>query len=213
MAIQDQALFSAIQRKLGEPANGGATFFSHHWSADELLRVSQDRQDALLRETHLQIGLAEPIDEVVDQADYDLPDDWIATAYVIRIPVTGRAYMLDLADSYDADMGDHTWQVASGIPRTCKDGEGETRVLTLMPAPAIPGTLLVYYVPRSARLTGHGEILTIPDEMALPVLQYGILQDLLGKLGRGSDASRAAYCQARWQLGIEVTSILLKGLA
>lgn len=212
MSVQDQILFSAIQRKLLEPANGGASFFSDHWTADELLRVSQDRQDALLGDTHLQIGVAN-IPEVADQEEYDLPDDWVATAYVVRVPSTGRAYLVDLADSFDADMGDHTWQTASGVPRTCKDGEGDTRTLTLMPAPADPGYFLLYYVPRSAELTGHGEVLTVPDELGLPVLQWGILGDLLGKVGRGADVGRARYCQMRWQLGIEVTGILLKGLA
>jgi hypothetical protein len=210
-SLQDQVLFSAIQRKLLEPANGGASFFSGHWTGDELLRIAQDRQDALLRETHLQIGIAQ-ITEIANQGKYDLPDDWIATVAVVRIPPVGRVYLVDLSDSFDSDMGQRSWQTAPGRPLVCRDVEEVTRTVELMPAPADPGTLLVYYVPRSARLTGHGEVLTVPDEMGLPVLQYGILLDLLAKVGRGADQARAQYCQQRWQLGVEVADILLKGL-
>jgi hypothetical protein len=211
VGVTDQDFFSTIQRKLLEPANGGASFFSGHWTSDELLQIAQDRQDALLRETHLQIGIAR-IDEVQDQGFYDLPDDWIATVAVVRVPPVGRVYLVDLSDSYDADMGQRTWQMASGRPEVCRDAEGQTRVVQLMPAPAAAGYLLVYYVPHSARLTGQGEVLTVPNELGLPVLQYGVLLDLLAKVGRGADQPRAQYCQTRWQLGVEVTQILLQGL-
>jgi hypothetical protein len=211
VGVTDQDFFSVIQRKLLEPANGGASFFSGHWTGDELLRIAQDRQDALLRETQLQIGIAR-IDEVADQGTYDLPDDWIATVAVVRVPPAGRAYLVDLSDSFDSDMGQRTWGLTSGRPTICRDGEGQTRTLQLMPAPAVPGYLLVYYVPHSARLTGQGEVLTVPNEMGLPVLQYGVLGDLLAKVGRGADRPRAQYCQQRWQLGVEVAQILLKGL-
>lgn len=209
--VSDQDFFSTIQRKLLEPANGGASFFSGHWTAAELLASAQDRQDALLRETHLQIGVAR-IDETAGQGTYDLPDDWIATVAVVRVPPTGRAYLVDLSDSFDSDMGQRTWDLASGRPTVCRDVEGQTRVLQLMPAPSDAGYLLVYYVPHSARLTGQGEVLTVPNELGLPVLQYGVLGDLLAKVGRGADRARAQYCQQRWQLGVEVTEILLKGL-
>jgi hypothetical protein len=109
-------------------------------------------------------------------------------------------------------MGQRTWDLAPGRPEVCRDVEGQTRVVQLMPAPSDAGYLLVYYVPQSARLTGQGEVLTVPNELGLPVLQYGVLLDLLAKVGRGQDRARAQYCQSRWDLGVQVAQILLEGL-
>ena len=219
MATTDQALFSAIQRRLNEPPDGGQSFFTQRWTHDELVRTAADRQDALLKATHLQIGMAasgQPagvLEEQAGVATVTLPDDWIATVALIRFPSDRAPYLVDLADSWSADMGDRTMVAAAGVPRLCLDAETPSRTLRLIPAPAVAAPLLLYYVPRAAVLTGTGEYCTVPDELATPVLQYGILADLLSKTGRGQDLPRAQYCRGRWQLGIEVTEILLKGLA
>lgn len=213
MSTLDSALFSAVQRKLLEPDNGGASFFTERWTAAELSRVATDRQDNFLKWSHLQIGLSAPIPEVADQAQYALPFDWIATVAVIRTPPVGKSYLLDLTDSYDADNFNAGWQAASGRPLACRDVETPTRTLELMPPPAANqlGSFSVYYVPRGTLLDGSGEPLVLPDELGLPALQYAILADLLGKVGRGQDLPRAAYCQQRVDLAYEVTEALLKG--
>lgn len=219
MPTTDQQLFSIIQRKLNEPPDGGQSFFTQRWTHDELVRVAADRQDALLKATHLQIGMAQSgviagvLEETAGNPLVGLPDDWIATVALIRFPTDRAPYLVDLADSWSADYGDSTMVAADGVPKVCLDAETPSRTLRLIPAPAVAAPLLLYYVPRAAVLTGTGEYCTVPDEMAAPVLQYGILADLLSKTGRGQDLPRANYCRQRWQLGVEVTAILLKGLA
>lgn len=217
MPVTDQQLFSSVQRRLNEPPNGGQSFFTQRWTHDELVRTAADRQDALLKATHLQIGMATTLPGVLEEQAGNplvtLPDDWIATVALIRFPAGGRPYLVDLADSWSADYGDRTMVAAAGVPTLCLDAETPSRTLRLIPAPAVVAPLLLYYVPRAAVLTGTGEFCTVPDELALPVLQYGILADLLSKVGRGQDLPRAQYCRQRWQLGVEVTEILLKGLA
>lgn len=219
MSTTDQHLFSAIQRKLNEPPDAGQSFFTKRWTHAELVRAAADRQDALLKATHLQIGMAQTIvgsgvlEEIAGNPLVTLPDDWIATVALLRLPAGERPYLVDLADSWEADMADRTMVAVSGRPRVCIDAETPSRTLRLIPAPATTAPLLLYYVPRAAVLTGMGEYCTVPDELARPVLQYGILIDLLSKVGRGQDLPRAGYCRQRWQLGVEVAEILLKGLA
>lgn len=221
MAILDQDFLSGIQRKLAEEANGGQSFFSGHWTHEELVRSAHDRQDALLADTHLQIGVCR-IAETMGHALYDLPDDWIATVAVVRYPIAPAGaipYLLDLMDRYELDQGLPTWPSSGSRPVACVDREGGTHVLQVAPPsdtgdPLNPASsyLLVYYVPRGAKITGEGEALTIPDEVAIPVLQYGILADLLGKIGRGQDLVRARYCRQRWDLGKEAAKLIVKGL-
>lgn len=219
MSTTDQALFSMVQRKLNEPPDGGQSFFTRRWTHDELVRIALDRQDALLKATHLQIGMAQTIpgetylQEIADDPLITLPDDWIATVALIRFPAGARSYQVELGDSRQGDMGDRTLVAASGTPRLCYDVETPSRTMRLVPAPAVAAPLLLYYVPRAAPLTGQGEFCTVPDELARTTLQFGLLADLLSKIGRGQDLPRATYCRMRWQLGIEVSDILLKGLA
>lgn len=219
MSTTDQQLFSMIQRKLNEPADGGQSFFTQRWTHEELVRIAADRQDFLLKATHLQIGLAQTIpgsgvlEEIANNPLVTLPDDWIATVALIRLPTDRPPYLVDLADSWSGDMGDRTLVGAPGVPMICLDAETPSRTLRLIPAPATPAPLLLYYVPRAAVLTGMGEYCTLPDEVSRPVLQYAILGDLLGKVGRATDLPRAQYCRGRVQLGVEVVDILLQGLA
>lgn len=214
MSTLDSALFSAVQRKLLEPADGGVTFFTERWTSAELSRVATDRQDTFLKFSHLQIGLSAPIPEVANQAQYALPSDWIATVAVIRTPAVGKSYLLDLTDSYDVDNYNSAWQSASGRPIACRDVETPTRTIELMPPPAAPvGSFSLYYVPRGTLLDGSGEPLVLPDELGLPVLMHGILADLLGKVGRGQDLPRATYSKQRWDMGYEIAELLLSGLS
>jgi hypothetical protein len=219
MPILDQDFLSLVQRRLAEEPNAGQSFFSEHWTHEELIRSTHDRQDALLAATHLQIGVCR-LPETAGASVYVLPDDWIATVAVVRYPLTGHPYLLDLGDSYELDHGDRTWPAAVTRPVLSFDREPGTHHLHIAPASDTgnPGDLtssylLVYYVPRAAKITGEGEMLTIPDEVAIPVLQYGILADLLGKVGRGQDVGRAQYCRQRWELGIEATRLIVEGLA
>lgn len=219
--LTDQALFSQIQRKLNEPADAGQSFFSRRWTRDELLRIANDRQDSLLKATHLQVGVAATIPgvppvltETAGDPLVTLPDDWIASVALIRTPAGGTPYLVDgPADSWQGDNADSTMVAAAGVPRLFYDMETSSRTIRLVPAPAVEGRLLLYYIPRAATLTGLGEVCTVPDELSRTILQYGILADLLSKLGRGMDLPRASYCRQRWTLGVELTDLLLQGLA
>lgn len=220
MALLDQHLFSQIQRKLNEPPDAGQSFFSQRWTHDELVRIANDRQDSLLKTTHLQVGVAATIPgvppvltETAGDPIVVLPEDWIASVLLIRTPLGGAPYLVDgPADSWQGDNADSTMVAAPGVPRLFYDMEVETRTIRLVPAPAVEGRLLLYYIPRAATLTGAGEFCTVPDELARTTLIYGILADLLSKLGRGMDLPRASYCRQRWTLGAELTDLLLQGL-
>jgi hypothetical protein len=52
--------------------------------------------------------------------------------------------------------------------------------------------------------------LTTPNDFT-PAIKYGVLADMLSKVGRGQDLTRAAYCESRYQEGVEAAKIMLSG--
>lgn len=52
--------------------------------------------------------------------------------------------------------------------------------------------------------------LTSPNDFT-PAIKYGVLADMLTKVGRGQDLIRAAYCESRYQEGVEAAKIMLAG--
>lgn len=50
----------------------------------------------------------------------------------------------------------------------------------------------------------------LPDEF-IPALKWGVMADMLSKVGRGQDLQRAAYCESRYQEGVEAAAIILAG--
>ncbi len=91
------------------------------------------------------------------------------------------------------------------------DEDSPLLTIQVAPAPIAAGRFVLLYIPQGAPLTGTGDAITLTDEYALPVLKYGLLADLLNKDGRGKTPAKAAYCELRFQLGIDMSQILLRG--
>lgn len=208
----DQALLQQIQYTVIEPPDGGVTWPSGLWTREEVLNYLNQRQNRFLKETHLQFGIA-LIQGVVGTIYYDLPWDWIATVRVLWINDEGETSALMRSDTWEADNGIPTWSYVKGLPKIYYDG-GAPISLAIMPPPdgtppVTPGTIQIHYVPTAVDLTGDGEILTIPNEF-VPSVKYGGLADMLMKVGRAQDP-RAQYCSQRYQLGVEIARLLVKG--
>lgn len=206
MAFTELQILNQIQYHTLEPPDSGATWPSGMWTQAEVVRYLNQRQDRLLRDTHLQVGL---VDITVTQGDnlYDLPDDWIRTIRVVWMPDSGGSVELTSGDSWEADHGIPTWTYVEGPPKLYY--EEPTLNIRIAPLPDEAGALQVYYVPIGAQFDGTGEIFTVPDEF-VPTVKYGALADMLGKVGRGMDP-RAEYCNQRYALGVEVANMLLTG--
>lgn len=208
MAFTDQQIMTQIQNVVIEPPDGGVTWPSGLWSANEVISYLDQRQNRFLKDTHFQFGIAN-ITATQGQELYDLPDDWINTIRVLWIAPDGTTTELPRSDVWEADYGIPTWSYVQGTPKIFYDG-GKPITIRIMPIPDTNGTLQVHYVPYAALLTGAGEIFTLPDEFVPPV-KYGALADMFTKVGRANDPVRAEYCDKRYQLGIEIARLLVGG--
>jgi hypothetical protein len=213
MSTSDQTLFSNIQTALIEPPDGGQRWPSGLWGRDEVISLANLRQDRLLFDTLLLVGISAPLPVAIGQHRVALPDDWLRTVSVVWRGNDGTVRELPRSDSFEADHTISTWESANAAyPLVYDEDETPTLTVQIAPAPTVAGTLDLFYVPEGTELNGNGELLVVPDELEHAV-RYGTLVDLLSKDGRGKDPARAAYCAQRFDLAIALTKIILQGWA
>ncbi len=211
MSVTDQAFLSEIQAAMLEPTvDGGVTWTSSMWTAAEVLQYVNQRQDRFLKESGLLTAwttFAVSAGQLHPSFAAAAPD-WVAT---VRLSWKGTGdltfVVLPRGDSWSADNGVPTWPTTTATrPQIYMDGETNTLQMQLAPAPTGAGTLSMYYVSVGNTLDGTGEIFNTPDEF-IPALKYGVMADMLTKLGRTQDGVRAGYCETRFEEGV----VLAKG--
>lgn len=210
MSTKDQVLLSRIQVALIEPRNGGQSFPSQLWGRDEVIAISNQRQQNFLHETLLLLGLATITPVNIGDHRIALPSDWIRTVTAVWRGNDGTVRELMRSDSFETDHILSTWEATDATPLVYHEMEAPNGFMQIAPGPSVAGAVDLLYVPQGVELNGNGELLTVPDELE-HTIRYGVLADLLGKDGRGKDPTRAAYCEQRVQLGIDLTKIIIEG--
>lgn len=207
-AFTDQDLLTQIQYAMIEDINGGATFSSGLWTPMEVINYLNQRQNRFLKDSQIHIGLS--LQSTTEGINiYDLPDDWITTVRVIWISPDGATRELLRSNSWEADNAIPTWTYVEGPVKIYMDVDTAVLTIKLAPLPNEDGMLQIHYVPLAALLTGAGELITLPAEFA-SAIKYGAMADMFSKVGRAMD-ERAAYCAQRFELGVEIANMLLKG--
>jgi hypothetical protein len=209
--MTDRELLSEIQLAVVEPDDEGATWPSGLWSVDEVLGYLNQRQDQFLRDTAIVSSLDSlDVDIVyVDDGIALLPGDWIVTLRAVWKRLTSYR-PLQRMDSWVSDHTRPSWPSVPGTPSMFQEFGGPTLELQLSPIPDVSGSVELLYVALGTELDGSGVDLVIPDEFA-PYIKWGVLSDMLSKIGRGQDMTRAQYAEQRFQEGIELARLMLKG--
>lgn len=208
--MTDQTLLEQIQLAMLEPTDGGQSWPSDLWSFDEVIQYVNQRQSRFLRSTQMYVSY--DTIGVVSGAygnRFPLPDDWLATIRILWEDENGSIKDLIRADSWVADHGYPTWETQA-TPKVYMDQDAPLGTLQVAPTPDLDGTLHVWYIAEPPAVDGNGTDLLIADEFA-STIKYGTMADMLSKIGRAGDP-RAKYCNERYNLGIEVAQMLLKGI-
>jgi len=214
LAVTDQALFDEVQAHLLETQNLGVSWSSGHWTASEVIAYANTRQQEFLRMTGI-ILTRTTINTIPQVNRHSLPTGHITTHRVVMLSAAGVYTEIPRGDSYEADHAESTWPstpASDGIPHLYTDGEVPTQQLQVMPASSIIGVLQILYVALPAILTGLGVALGVPDEF-VPAIKWGIISDMLGKVGRAQDPARSLWAEAQYQLGVEAAKVMLQGWA
>ena len=225
--MTDQEILTAIQFTVVEPPNGGASWPSGLWTRDEVTGSLTQRQDRFLKDSLILLAhttrsvapddtpptIPPPLQVVASQTRITLPSDCLRVVSVVWEGEDGSVRELVRTDSFETDHFLPDWEaVGAVVPLVFMEYETPTREIQIAPMPQFAGSLDLLYVPLGTPLTGNGVDFTLFDECVHGV-KYGTLADLFGKEGQGHDAARAAYCEQRFQLAIDLARIILQGWA
>lgn len=213
MSVTDRSVLASLQRRVLEPDDLGVTWPSGLWTRVEVVGYLNQRQHRFLRDTLL-LGAHTQLDTIPNISRQALPDDWIATIRVgWKDAVTGRLIGLPRGETFEADHGLPDWPRTLGTPVEFSEIESPNLEIALIPAPVDAGIIDLLYVGLAGVLGADptaDELFTVPD-VFVPALLYGVLADMLGKVGRAHDPERATYCEGRFREGVEVARFLLSG--
>lgn len=205
-----------VQAKLLEPGGGDALSWpTGLWTFAEAFAALELRQQHFLDATGLLGGWREqallPL-----QDEQTVPDDTIqAVWHGIAEHPDGTCTPLLASERASMDRLLAAWRQRPEWPRVFTWEETGLGRLTVAPAPQTGGRLHLFgpVLPESVDDGAGTEApMTVPDEW-MPYLVYGVLAVLLAKHGRGYDGPRAAYCEGRYQEGLEAAAALARGWA
>jgi len=208
--VTDQTLMEVLQYAVAEAPDLGATWPSGLWSQTEVLAYLNERQNKLLKQTGLLLGVAD-LPAPAGQARIALPQDWLLTADVVWVSQDGYIRALERSDTYEADNALGAWEGTPGTPIVYMDYDPPALEVQIAPTPNVGGRILLLYAAQGSPLTGDGEWITLPGTFQRPVLKYSVLASMLQKDGRGKNVGKAQYCQMRESLGVQLAAILLNG--
>lgn len=194
----------------GDADATGTSFVTTMFTVSQFLDALAQRQQRFLKETG---AIVTRVTEVTTAQvpRYALPSDLVAVRRVTWQKVDDSIYALYPADTYQMDTGMPDWQYDFSDPVVYSLSALPTLEMEIRQAPNDVGTLALNYVALAPALDGSGIKLAVPDELA-PTLLYGALADLLSSDGEGKDLLRAAYCERRYQLGLDMAKLLMEGL-
>lgn len=209
MAVTDAQVMAEIQRTTLEGTGSNVLVWpSGMWSAQEVLDYLNQRQDRFLAACGLfWTVLQTPI--TTGTTAQPQPTNWLATILVAIKNSAGLYRELPKMDAFELDLMEPTWPSdSSATPRGYYEADGDTLTLYVAPTPTDVGSALErYYVSKGTTFTGLGVNFLVPDEFT-PTIKYGVLADMLGKVGSGQNLSLAAVCEQRWTEGLEMAALM-----
>jgi hypothetical protein len=206
--VTDQEVLSAVQSILIEPINGGTVMGTNLWTTTELITYLNDRQRQILRETALVAQvIVVPVLAASDRVA--LPAHVIHVRHVTWVDsVDLHHHELERSDPWIHDHSNGQWDIDLGTPHAYHESALPTCQIELVPAPLNAGTLELIAITTMTDLSNSSIPCSIPDEFT-PYLKYGILATCFKKPGPAQDLIRAAYCESRFQEGIELGVALM----
>lgn len=200
-------LVSDLQYSLLEPAPAGGTWTgTDQFNLDQLNTAIQRRRDQFLRETGVVITRT--------TIPYAAPPASGRIALDERVSIVRRAAWRPDATMITSPLGRATeWAANNFAPAWLQDTQEPYAysvsvvpplTLQVIPPTANPGTLDLLSINTGAPLDPDIETtLGIPDDFTW-IVKFGALADLLNGDGLALDPQRAAYCETRWQQGLDL---------
>lgn len=216
--VTSAQLVTDIEYMLMEPPTPTAWTGSEQFTLEDVVDALQRRRDQFLRETG-QVVTPQVITVTVAQnGRLTLPGNVINVRRAAWIQADGTVTPLHRESEWALTNYQRAWQVpqqpADRWPTGYSTNVTPPLTMQIGPPPSMNGTLELLAVLEGAEVDPVANTLIgVPDDWSW-VVKFGALSDLLSRAGVANDPQRAAYCEARWQQGLDMAtqaSVVLVG--
>lgn len=205
--VTNRDLVTDLEYALLEPATPTTWTGTDQFDMDDLVTAITRRRDQFLRDTgavlnEQSIGISpSPAGRV------PLPSNVLAVRRAAWRSPSGLISALRRDDEWGASHYATRWpQQMRQPPLVYSIAATPPLQLQLIPPPQDTGALELLTVEAGAALAVSASTpLGVPNDWAW-VIKWGALADLLGRDGLAADPARAAYCEARWQQGVQAAT-------
>lgn len=216
--VEDKDVLCEVQQLLMEtPVDFGQSFSSRLWTVNEVIGYLNQRQDDFLLRTSI-LQRRQRLSYNLATHTVDLPQDLIVLRRLVYIDpelTLSRYTPIARGDTWELDHSDLGWEYQAkppSFPRVYSDAEGQQLVARLGPGTFKKGVVEALYVPRGPRLSNTGVCMFVPPEF-VGGIRWGVIADMLRKMGRAQDLLRAAYAESRYQESAGAAELMLSGWA
>jgi hypothetical protein len=206
--ITDADLVAQMQYHLLEPPTSYLWTGTEMFTLADLTSALEKRRNQFLVQTGCVLvnstvtGISPPVGRVV------LDDNVIDVRRLAWVDAEGVFLHLWREDEEVANSLSVGWNLNPAVPNSFSVAVTPPLQIQLFPPPLDAGTLDMISVKSGATLNpASGVLMGVPDDLAW-VVKWGALADLLGKDGPAFDPIRAAYCEERWNFGVELAKLM-----
>lgn len=205
--VTDRDLVTQIQYHLLEPATGSSWTGSDQFTLADLTKALQKRRDQLLADTGCVVTRTTGIATLPPQSRIFFDDDVVAIRRLAFVDADGVVTPLLPSDILAQRNYSSAELYTPGDPYSYSSASARPTEIILVPPTMNPGTLDMVSVNTGAALDPTvGVVLGLPDDYAWAV-KWGAMADILSKDGPARDPVRSAYCERRYQLGVELIKL------
>lgn len=207
--LKDSDLVTEIQYHMLEPATGNSWTGTEMFSLADVTAALERRRNQFLIETGAVVGyiptIAVPSPTI---GRVPVPDTIIDLRRVGWRNADNTNYAsLWREDEFSAQAFAPSWNLTPNTPAIYSTTSTPQLTIQLIPPPIDTGALDLIAIQAPAALNpAVGVLLNIPDDFAWAI-KYGAMADLLGRESEAKDPDRAAYCDQRWQMGVQAAAI------
>jgi hypothetical protein len=205
--VTDTNLVRDIQYHLLEPATGTSWTGSEQFTFAQVQNALQRRRDQFLVETGCHLTLVTTAVGAPPDGRFIVADTIIDVRRAVWLDSNSYRTVVWRTDEHAAQAFDGGWLQNPGNPDSYSVSVAPPLTVQLFPPPLSSGSLELITVSSGATLDpANGVVMGVPDDFTWAV-KFGALADLLGKDGQAYDPGRSAYCEQRFQEGVQLARI------
>lgn len=202
--VTDTNLVRDIQYHLLEPATGTSWTGSEQFTLAQVQNALQRRRDQFLVATGCHLTLVSHLVTAAPDGRTVLPDTVIDVRRAAWRDSSNVYTTLWRDDEHGYQSYNGDWMQEPSTPDSYSVSVSPPLTVQMAPYPLGVGTLDLITVSTGATLDpANGVVMGVPDDFTWAV-KFGALADLLGKDGQAYDPERSAYCEQRWQEGVQL---------